>query len=243
MKKTYGILFFFTFILSIGMQSGISKDHRLEFKNPRDGSCFTVTSSNPYIMVKIVAEFKTGIKQGIIYLRKGRHVFRVGEEALWSRIWGHSYPPGTSSIDEYFRLRMLGRGEGEFTLAAKFTGRLPEGTSPYRTTDFYARSVFTMDYTNPTVIITSPENESVIYFKGNPYIKVKVRANDTGCGIREIKLFLDSMTNQIAAVGGNASEIMVMENMLPAGRHQLYAVAIDKAGNRAATWVTVQIKK
>lgn len=207
----------------------------IRWMGPTENMCLKINASNPSIGVRVDAEDESGVKQGIIWLKKGHHTTK-GAIGTWSRIWGRTFATATSAppVASYnFMLRMLGRGEGEFTLMAEYQDMARPNTS---------RSFlhFFTDTSSPTLMITSPRENGVICKDRN--LLVKISASDPGCGIRKVSLFFDRVTKG-GFVGSDTSspyEIIVPKARFTTKVHKLYAIAYDKAGKSTRVSITIK---
>lgn len=226
LKNFKAILFgiFLCFIFTFNL-SGDWTGPEIRWMGPTENMCLKISSSTPSIGVRVDAEDEDGVKQGIIWLKKGHHT-TIGGYDTWSRIWGRTFATGTSAhtVESYhFMVRMLGRGEGEFTLMAEYQDMARPNTS---------RSFvhFFIDTSSPTIRITSPLNNKTICKDRS--LLVKVSASDPGCGIKSVSLFFDRVTKG-GFIGKDRTvpfEFTISKSRFTSPIHKLYAIAYDKAG-------------
>ena len=202
---------------------------------PTENMCIKIDAANPSIGVRVDAEDESGVKQGTIWLKKGHHT-RVGAIATWTRIWGRTFATGTSAppvASYHFMLRMLGRGQGEFTLLAEYL----DMARPNKSKSFLH---FSTDTSSPNITFTSPLNNSILCKDKN--LLVKINAYDLGCGLKKVSLFFDRVTKG-GFVGSDTSrpfEIIVPKARFTAKVHKLYAIAYDNAGKSTRVSITIK---
>lgn len=229
----FGIVFCFIFALNL---SADLTGPEIRWMGPTENMCLKINASTHSIGVRVDAEDDDGVKQGIIWLKKGHHT-RKGDVGTWSRIWGRTFATATSAptvASYHFMLRMAGRGEGEFTLMAEYSDMARHNTS---------RSFvhFFTDTSNPTIMITSPLDNSTLCKDKN--LLVKVSASDPGCGIKSVSLYFDRRIGRRSLIGRDTSypyEFTVPKTRFTAKVHKLIAIAHDKAGK--STRVSIVIK-
>ena len=228
----FGIILCMVFALNL---SADLTGPEIRWMGPTENMCLKISASSPSIGVRVDAEDDDGVKQGIIWLKKGHHT-RINGYETWSRIWGRTFATGTSApplASYHFMLSMAGRGEGEFTLMAEYR----DMTAPLPRRSYLH---FFIDTSSPTVMITSPLNNKVICKDRS--LLVKITASDPGCGIKNVALFIDRFVKGgfIGRDSTSPYEIIVPKTRFTGKVHTLYAIAYDKAGK--STKVSIVIK-
>jgi len=240
MKNLRGIIIIavvtgFLFTGSLFSLEGDWTGPEIRWMGPTENMCLNISAATPEIGIRIDAEDDSGVKQGVVWLKKGHHTTK-GIIGTWSRIWGRTFATGTTAppvISYSFMLRMAGRGEGEFTLMAEYQDMARPNTS---------RSFlhFFIDTSTPTVIITSPLNNSILCKDKN--LLVKISASDPGCGIKHVSLFFDRETKG-GFIGKDTTapyEIVVPKTRFTSAVHTLYAIAYDKAGKSRKVSIVIK---
>ena len=203
---------------------------------PFENKCYKISASNPHLDVRIDVEDESGIKQGIVWMKKGHHTV-ISDLGTWTRIWGRTFATGTSgplAFSYTFSIRMLGRGEGEFTLFTEYQDTAWPSTS-------HSFVHFFTDTSSPTVRITSPADNSIICKDKN--LRIKISASDSGCGIKNVSLFFDNRIAKGSLIGRDTSypyEFTVPKTRFTAKEHKLYAIAYDKAGRSTRVSITIK---
>ncbi len=237
MSKKISVIIF-GIVLSAFFSFNLSADltgPEIRWMGPTENMCLKIDATTHSIGVRVDAEDDDGVKQGIIWLKKGYHD-RIDGYDSWSQIWGRTFATETSAppvISYSFMLRMAGRGEGAFTLMAEYR----DMTAPLPRRSYLH---FYIDTSSPTVMITSPLNNSVLCKDKN--LLVKISASDPGCGIKNVALFFDRVTKG-GFIGRDSTapyEILVPKSRFTKDVHKIYAIAYDKAGKN--TKVSIVIK-
>lgn len=203
---------------------------------PAEGSCWQIGGREVNLGLEFSAEDDSGVKQGVIWMKAGHHGL-TSDRSSWSRIWGHTYASGSSappSLREIIMVRMAGRSEGEYTFLAEFADMAHHNTT--------AKVLHVaVDFTSPTVAITSPANGRVVC-RDLP-LKVKVDAGDgSGCGVSHVQLFLQGATaaTPYAVDSTPPYEFTVAKANLAVDSLRLTAKAIDRSGRSSQAEITVK---
>ena len=208
---------------------------QIRWMGPSENMCLKIDASHPSIGIRVDAEDETGVKQGTIWLKRGHHT-SVGGIGSWTRIWGRTFATATYAppvVSNNFMVRMLGRGQGEFTLLAEYL----DVARPNKSKSFLH---FSTDTSSPNITFTSPLNNSILCKDKN--LLVKINAYDLGCGLKKVSLFFDRVTKG-GFVGSDTSrpfEIIVPKARFTAKVHKLYAIAYDNAGKSTRVSITIK---
>jgi hypothetical protein len=207
----------------------------IRFDAPREGSCWRVTSTSPYLGFRVTAEDPSGVKQMQVWMKEGHHT-STGDISTWMRIQGWTYARddhAPDNISQSFSIRMLGRPEGEYTLKV-------EAADMARHNRRWIYFHFSVDNTPPVVRITKPSNNAAICKDFN--LNVEISASDVPCGVKKVYVYIDRVSKNTYCGSDNLApyKVTIPKERFTSSSHKIVALTHDKAGNVTRTEITVK---
>jgi len=202
---------------------------------PGEGTCWQIDAAHPELGLVVSAEDPSGVKQGQIWMKKGRFDVTADFRA-WPSLWGHTYardgvaPP---SVRETLMIPMLGFEEGSYTLIAEFA-------------DMAAHNIrwrvlhVSIDHDPPAVSILSPAAGSSVCRDRN--LVLAVSARDGGCGVSQVQLYLNEVTatTPVAVTTTRPFQLTVPKELLRGDPLRIIVRAIDRSGRSSLAEITVR---
>lgn len=202
---------------------------------PGEGTCWQIDAAHPELGVVISAEDSSGVKQGQIWRQKG-HFGLSADFRSWPSLWGHTYASGGAapdSVRETLLFRMLGFEEGEYTYIAEFADMAHNNLR---------RAVLhvSIDFSPPTVSIESPR-DGVSVCRDRDLV-VEASADDGGCGIHQVQLYLNAVTSTtpVAVCTASPFRLTVPKELLSGDPLRIIVRAIDRAGRSSQAEIGVR---
>jgi hypothetical protein len=222
-------------LLSLAVRADDVTPPTVTWNAPGEGTCWQIDAAHPELGVVISAEDPSGVKQGQIWRKKGRYEL-TADFRSWPSLWGRTYardgvaPP---SVRETLLFRMLGFEEGMYTYIAEFADMARHNVK---------QKVLhvAIDFTPPTVAITSPRAGAVVCRDRD--LVVDVTASDSGCGVGQVQLYLNEVTSTtpVAADTTPPYKLTVPKDLLRGDPLLVIVRAIDRSGRSAQAEVSVR---
>ncbi|HUU06416.1 MAG TPA: Ig-like domain-containing protein [Patescibacteria group bacterium] len=205
------------------------------WNNPGENTCWQIDRRHPDLGLVVSAEDPSGVKQGTMWMKAGHHTF-TRDRSTWSRIWGRTYVRDGSapaSVRETIMIPMLGRAEGEYSFIVEFADMARHNTR-------YAVRHISVDFSAPTVAITSPADGRIVCRDKNLYVDVS--AADSGCGIHAVQLYLNAVTSTtpVAVDASVPYQLVIPKERFSGDSLRIIVQAIDKAGRSSQAEITVR---
>lgn len=202
---------------------------------PGEGTCWQIDAAHPELGVVISAEDPSGVKQGQIWRKKG-HYDLSADFRSWPSLWGHSYArdgAAPDSVRETLLFRMLGFEEGEYTFIAEFADMAHHNMRR-------ALLHVAIDFSPPTVVIASPADGAEVCRDRN--LVVEVTANDGGCGIQQVQLYLNAVTSTtpVSACTASPYRLTIPKELLRGDPLRVIVRAIDRSGRSSQAEISVR---
>jgi hypothetical protein len=226
--------------LSIGLLPlGVTADDvtppTVTWNAPRENSCWQIDVSHPDLGLVVSAEDASGVKQGQIWMKAGRHGL-AADFRDWPSLWGHTFardgaaPP---SVRETILIPMRGRAEGVYTFIAEFADMARHNV---RQRVLHV----SIDSAAPDVAITSPAAGNAVCRDRN--LTVRVAASDSGCGIGQVQLYLNEVTSTtpVSVDSTRPYQLTVPKALLGVDSLRIIVKAIDNSGRSSQAEVTVR---
>ena len=206
----------------------------VRWDRPAEGSCWAIDAANPTLGFSVTAEDPSGVKQGTVWMKEGHHGW-TSDLSSWSRVWGATFVSGVSAppvVNQIVSIRMLGRGEGEYTLAAEFADMAHHNLG-------HAILHVSVDFAAPVVTITHPIEGRAVCKDMN--LRVDVTVTDTGCGT-SVYLYLDAVTSAtpLAADASSPYQLTIPKEYFRNPTHRIIVKAVDRAGRSSTAEMTIR---
>ncbi len=202
---------------------------------PREGTCWQIDAAHPELGLVVSAEDPSGVKQGQIWMKKGRFGL-TADFRDWPSLWGHTYardgvaPP---SVRESLLFPFMGFDEGMYTFIAEFADMSRHNM---RQQVLHV----SIDAAPPIVAITSPTDGKVVCRDRN--LAIAVSASDSGCGVAQVQLYLNEVTptTPVSVDTSSPFRLTVPKELLHVDSLRIIVRAIDRAGRSSLAEITVR---
>lgn len=236
MKKTPRLsLALLAILLPLAVPAADLTPPTVTWNAPGEGTCWQIDAAHTDLGLVISAEDPSGVKQGQIWMKKGRFG-ATADFRDWPSLWAHTYaragaaPP---SVRETLMIPMLGFDEGEYTFIAEFA-------------DMAAHNLrqqvlhVSIDHEPPTVSILSPAAGASVCRDKN--LAIAVSAVDGGCGVAQVQLYLNEVTSAtpVAVTTARPFTLTVPKALLRVASLRVIVRAIDHAGRSSQAEVMVR---
>ena len=202
---------------------------------PGEGTCWQIDAAHPELGLVISAEDPSGVKQGQIWMKKGR--FDVTDDfRAWPSLWGHTYardgvaPP---AVRETIMIPMIGFEEG-YLHPDRRIRRLAAHNIRWRVLHV------SIDHEPPAVSFLSPAAGSSVCRDRN--LVLAVSARDGGCGVAQVQLYLNEVTSTtpVAVTTTRPFQLTVPKELLRGDPLRIIVRAIDRSGRSSLAELTVR---